>query len=381
MLVKQTEKRNPQLIDVAIQFHSEGKIRPDTYCIDVDQFISNAKQMMDQANQDGIKLYFMLKQVGRNPVLAKSLMKLGYAGAVVVDFKEAKVMMEHKIPIGNIGHLVQVPDCFLEEVILYRPEVITVYSLDKVKKIQEICKKHQLKQSILIRVVDHQDHIYSGQTAGIYLSELSQFISEVKKLDHIVIEGVTSFPTVLYQEEKKQFDTTNNLETVLKAKAILESENIVVKQVNLPSATCCKTLPLLSASKGTHGEPGHGLTGTTPAHAVLDLEEKPCVVYVSEISHQFKEDSYCYGGGHYRRSHVKNALIGVDKQKAEVIVPNDDSIDYHFGIKGIHSIGSVVIMAFRFQIFVTRSDVALIEGIQTGTPTILGIFDPLGREL
>ena len=62
---------------------------------------------------------------------------------------------------------------------------------------------------------------------------------------------------------------------------------------------------------GNCGEPGHGLTGTTPLHAACAEEpEIPAIVYVSEVSHNFQGKAYCYGGGHYRRSHVKQALVG-----------------------------------------------------------------------
>lgn len=384
MLLNQTKKRNPKLIETAFSFHQQGLIRPDSYLIDVDQFLENAKKMLEVGKENQVELYFMLKQVGRNPYLAKKLVEMGYPGAVVVDYKEAKVMMEHDIPIGNIGHLVQVPDAFLEEVILYRPEVITVYSLDKVEKIHRICQKHQLKQAILIRVYDTDDLIYSGQTAGIHLNELDAVVERIKQLDTICIDGVTSFPAMLYNEEDNSIEATQNLTTILKAKELLEKHGIEVKQVNIPSATCCRTIPKIASFGGTHGEPGHGLSGSTPAHAKFELEEVPSVIYVSEISHNFEGTSYCYGGGHYRRSHVQNALVGKDfytSMNTEVIVPELSSIDYHFGLNGIQEIGDTVVMAFRFQLFVTRSDVVLVEGIQSGKPHIIAIYDSLGRVL
>lgn len=38
-------------------------------------------------------------------------------------------------------------------------------------------------------------------------------------------------------------------------------------------------------------------------------------------------------------------------------------------------------MAFRFQIFVTRSQVVLVKGISTNTPHIMGIYNSLGDEI
>ena len=42
--------------------------------------------------------------------------------------------------------------------------------------------------------------------------------------------------------------------------------------------------------------------------------------------------------------------------------------------------GDTVVMAFRFQIFVTRSDVVHIKGIQSGSEEIIGIYDSQGRK-
>ncbi|MFR2849375.1 MAG: hypothetical protein ACLTC4_20645 [Hungatella hathewayi] len=64
----------------------------------------------------------------------------------------------------------------------------------------------------------------------------------------------------------------------------------------------------------------------------------------------------------------------------DVIPPSDESIDYHFGLSENCQVGDTVIMAFRYQIFVTRSDVALVKGLQSGKPEIIGIYDSLGRQ-
>lgn len=63
---------------------------PDSYLIDMDVLIDNAKKILEAAKVRNIRLYFMLKQLGRNPYIAKKLVELGYEGAVVVDFKEAR---------------------------------------------------------------------------------------------------------------------------------------------------------------------------------------------------------------------------------------------------------------------------------------------------
>ena len=140
----------------------------------------------------------------------------------------------------------------------------------------------------------------------------------------------------------------------------------------------------MAAFGGTHGEPGHGFTGTTPAHAHKNMIEKPAVLYLSEISHNFRGKAYCYGGGHYRRSHVKDALVKSPKQDSvsryKVKPVSDESIDYYFELDSEAYVSASVIMAFRFQIFVTRSKVALIEKQEENT-RIIGIYDSLGRRI
>lgn len=384
MFVEQTRKRNRELVDAAFYFHQSGQLLPDSYLIDVDAFCENGKKILAEAKKHDFRMYFMLKQVGRNPYLAKKLIELGYDGAVTVDFKEALTMLEHEIPIGNVGHLVQVPTAMMEKIVAYAPEVMTVYSLDKVYAIDQAAGRLGKKQGILLRVFGENDMIYSGQTAGFTLDEMKEAVFEIKKnCPNIVIAGVTSFPCYLYKEEIGEIAATENLHTLLAAKERLEELGYHDLIINTPSATCVKTVDMMVRLGGNCGEPGHGLTGTTPLHAVSDQPEIPAMVYVSEISHNFLGKAYCYGGGHYRRSHMSHALVGKDERTARmltVLAPSDESIDYHFGLSEQCEVGETVVMAFRSQIFVTRSDVVLVEGISSGRPKIVGVYDSQGRK-
>ena len=383
MFVSRLQKDNPQFIDAIVKLQQAGKLLPDSYAMDMEQFRANGKAIADSAKEKGIKLYFMLKQIGRNPVLAQELMKLGYAGAVVVDFKEAQVMMRHNIPIGNVGHLVQIPEGMVEEVVAYGPEVITVYTADKVRSISRAAQKLGKVQKILIRVFGDGDMIYPGQTAGIHLDSLAAFITEIRDLPGIQIAGITSFPCFLYNAERDDIMPTTNLQTVLKAKQILVDNGVTPEIINTPSTTCCRTLERMAEYGCNCGEPGHGLTATTPHHVDHEQPENACIAYVSEVSHNFDGLGYCYGGGFYRRSHVENALVGTTAENLrpmKVIPPSVEAIDYHFGLSEGCTVGETVIMAFRFQVFVTRSDMVLIEGVSSGEPVISGVWDSLGNQ-
>lgn len=384
MFLESTIEKNKKLIETSFFLHQNGLVLPDSYIIDVDTLRENAKAMLACAHKERIALYFMLKQVGRNPYIAKELMKLGYEGAVVVDFKEAALMMKHHIPIANVGHLVQTPRAMLAELLAYGCKYFTMFSLEKLSDLNECAKKLQIKQKVLLKVVGKQDVIYSGQVGGFHLEELPTIIEKTKQMEHIELAGVTSFPCFLYDEQTNSTKPTNNLDTLCKASVILQEHGIEVENINAPSSTSSYTLRQM-ASHGIHsGEPGHGLTATTPLHAHMDGVEQPCVTYISEVSHNFDHRGYCYGGGYYRRSHIANAFVGQSfdsAKKLHVEPPTFDSIDYYFQLEEPCNVNDTVIMAFRYQMFVTRSNVVLIEGIHEDKLHIIGTYTSLGVEV
>lgn len=175
--------------------------------------------------------------------------------------------------------------------------------------------------------------LYSGQYGGFTLAELEQTVHAIENMPGVEVGGVCSFPCFLYDEAAGDILPTPNLSTVQTAARMLTAWGYKDLMRNTPSATCVHSIPKIAAAGGTHGEPGHGLTGTTPYHAAHpDAEERPGYLYISEVSHDLGTKSYCYGGGHYRRGHMKNALVGTTLEDAKIVPvlpPDDSSIDYH----------------------------------------------------
>lgn len=384
MFIDIVQKKNPDLIKVAIELHQKGEILPDTYVLDVDAILENGRALCKKAEENGIKLYAMTKQFGRVPYLAKKLVEIGFAGVVTVDFKEALIMMDNGVKLGNVGHLVQIPSSLIDKVVRHSPEIITVYSLEKIKEIDEAAKKYGKVQDIMLRVLEKDSEIYSGQSGGFYLDDIEDVAKEILKLNNVRINGLTSFPCFLYNCDKNIIEGTKNIESIKKAEKILKELGIFVKQLNMPSATSLENIESIKAYGGTHGEPGHALTGTTPFNSRNLEGEIPAIVYVSEISHNLDYNSYCYGGGHYRRSGMNSVLVGKNIKKmrrSPVEAPTLESIDYYFELCGNNNVGETVIGAFRTQIFVTRSSVALVEGVKSSNPKLVGMYDSLGREM
>lgn len=383
MFMESVKQRNPKLIQASIELHQSGSILPDTYVLDLDTIKENAIKIAEEAEKNQIELFFMLKQIGRNPAVAKMLIEAGIKHAVVVDFKEAQVMMDNNIPLGNVGHLVQVPESLLKKIMVYGSKYMTVYTVEKLQTINAIAKELGIKQKVLLRIVDEEDELYPGQYGGFTIDELPSLMCHFKKLENIEIAGITSFPCFLYDSKEGYLKPTHNVETVHEAKKMLEREGFPIKELNMPSATSVYTLPFLKKIGGTQGEPGHALTGTTPMHAKESLAEKPAMLYVSEVSHNFKEKAYVYGGGFYRRGHLENVLIDQNgKQTESRINPlADENIDYYLEADMTLPVGATAIMAFRTQVFVTRSEVALVSGIHEGAPKLEGIYDSQGKYL
>ena len=46
MFLEKTIRRNPQLIEACLDLHQRGQILPDTYVIDLDALIANAKHII-----------------------------------------------------------------------------------------------------------------------------------------------------------------------------------------------------------------------------------------------------------------------------------------------------------------------------------------------
>lgn len=381
MFLQKTLDVNRPLVDFAFSTHRRGELLPNTYLLDLDALTGNAAAMLAVAKAQGVSLYFMLKQLGCNLDVARRLTDLGFSGAVAVDHREALLYARNGIPLGHVGHLVQIPDGALGEVLDAKPEILTLYSVEKAKTVSALALERGMVQDVMLRVVGPADMLYSGQLGGFPLSELPRTAQALKELPGIRVAGVCAFPCFLYDGAADDIHPTSNAETVRSAAGLLRDLGFPIRQLNMPSASCAHSIPLIAAAGGTHAEPGHGLTGTIPWNLSHD-GEIPALVYLSEVSHNYGGKGYCYGGGHYRRGHMASALVGDDLAGAQLLgveAPDLDSIDYHFTLERPCPVGAGVVMAFRTQIFVTRSDLALVEGLSTGAPRVTALYDALGN--
>jgi predicted amino acid racemase len=387
VLLEATLERNPWLIRTALALHREAVIPPNCFVIDMDTVEENASLLSHAALSYGLALYFTTKQIGLNPLLARLVVQAGIPKAIAIDIREASVLSQAGVPIGHVGHLVQIPTQLIGAILSLEPEVVTVFGSEKAKQISEVAARDRRHVKLLLRVVSEQDFFYPGQVGGIRLENLLDEATTIAGLPNVQIAGVTSFPCLQFVETSNALRPTHNFHTILKAVQLLQEEmGIAVEQINAPGNTCVGAMELLAQMGATHGEPGHALTGSTYLHAQSKQAERPAMVYVSEVSHLYGNQAYLFGGGTYRRAKVNNALVGSHPDRlarAQIVTLDPKAIDYYVALSlpSGHEVqvGDSVIVASRAQIFVSRSYVAVVSGIQGRKPSLVGTFDASGN--
>ncbi|MGJ3507349.1 alanine racemase [Enemella sp. A6] len=376
MFLDVTLQRNPALVDTAVELHAGGQIPPDTYLLDLDAITVNARSIAEAGKRYGVELWQVGKQFGRNPLVYAAI-GAAIPRAAVIDTREIAPILAAGVQLANVGHLVQIPVRQLPTVLAHRPAHVTVIDEQNLRAVSDAAVQVGITQNVLLRVTAAAEDLYPGQDGGFDPEDVERMRD--LGLPGIRIAGVTGFPCVLFDDASGVPRATATADRVLRAASVLEDPVI-----NLPSHTSAGSLELLSSLGATVGEPGHALTGTTPEHAVnYELPEQPAIVYVSEVA-LGSPVAAVFGGGFYPRGHAEKALI-VDKAERKLVrlhKGSAENIDYYrrFDCPGTSpTVGSTAVMAFRTQLFVVRSLVAVVSGISTGHPEVLGLFDGQGR--
>ncbi|RFU83349.1 YhfX family PLP-dependent enzyme [Streptomyces triticagri] len=374
--------RNPELADAAAALHDSGAIPPDTYVIDLDAVEENARLLAETAERLGISLWFVVKQFGRNPELIRAVAR-HIPRYAAIDAPEARTLHAAGAEPGNLGHLVQIPRRALPELLATRPETVTVYDLANARAVAEAARELGFVQDVLIRVEGADGSVYPGQEGGVPLAGIDVFAAAVEELDGVRIGGVTGFPCLLCDPDTGVPRPTPTFDLVGEAHAKLAARGHTGLRLSAPSATSVASLPLLAELGATHGEPGHALTGTTPQHAVDPRQpEKPAYVYVTEVAHTLADGRPAVlGGGFYPRAGIKDALLPRTGERLRVQDSPADNIDYYRLLApsvGAEA-GDTALLAFRTQMFVTRSTIAVVAGLSAGEPALVGLYDALGR--
>lgn len=123
-----------------------------------------------------------------------------------------------------------------------------------------------------------------------------------------------------------------------------------------------------------------------------NLPERPSFIYITEISHLYKNEAYVFGGGFWAGAELEGnmgmALVGKTPEECinnELLNIRKENviIDYHGFVESQNKckIGDSVIYGFYSQIQMTRSYITVASGVQHGNIKVEGIFDHAGNLL
>ena len=384
-------RRNPALIDAAVTLHQAGRLPANCYVLDLDAVERNARTFIAAAEPLGLKTFAMTKQVGRHSGFCEAVLRGGIERCVAVDIACAVACHRAGLKVGHLGHLVQVPrgEADLAASTL-RPDYWTVFSDEKAREASDAARRANRDQALLARIQTAGDTFYRGHEGGFDADDILAVAERMDALPGARFAGVTTFPALLFDHESRSVSPTPNLRTLNRAAEALARAGRSDIEINAPGTTSSAVLPALADAGATQCEPGNGLHGTTPLHAVEELPERPAVLYLSEVSHQHHDRAYCFGGGLYIDpvfdDYDVQAIVTAepgDRRKRSVEIPDRRSIDYYGMIDGSGSsrprTGDSVVFGFRGQAFVTRAYIAGVSGIESGRPEVTTIENVFGQ--
>ena len=392
MFLDRLIQQNPGLALAATRLHQSGTVLANTYLIDLDALAANARVIKQAADANGLSLYFMSKQFGRNPDACRTLQAAGILAAVAVDVQCMQAVQRSGVPIGHVGHLVQPHRGSEDAVVAAGPEVVTVFSVDAAARIGAAAGRAGRTQDVLLRVTAPGDRFYFGHGGGFPLAGIEDAATAVSRVGGLRVAGVTTFPCLLANPSTRTVEPTPNFGTLNEAAERLRAAGFDVRQVNAPGTTSARTMDALREGGATHAEPGNGFHGTAPQHAFdPDSPEVPAIVYLSEVSHLDGNDAYVFAAGYYvdkvLGDYLLTALCGRDERIVErryrVDTAPEGAIHYYciLRLEPNHDVrpGDTVVFCFRPQTFVTRARTQAVQDARSDAPVPLGRYDQEAR--
>src|SRR6266487_6557063 len=122
MYLQRLMERNPRLLEAAIDLHQSGQIPPNTWIMDLDTIVENARALAAEARKQGLTTYLMSKQYGRNPYVTALALAQGLHKVVAVDAACALMTRRYALPVGHIGHLNQISRHLVPALVALRPD-------------------------------------------------------------------------------------------------------------------------------------------------------------------------------------------------------------------------------------------------------------------
>src|SRR5262249_40176616 len=151
------------------------------------------------------------------------------------------------------------------------PDFWTVFNFEKAGEAAKSSKARGRSQPLLARIQTSGDQFYRGHEGGFEAGDVVEVARRLDSLDGGRFAGITTFPALLFDPATRRVKTTPNVVTLERAAAALQKAGHRNIEINAPGTTSTVMLEALAKAGATQVEPGHGLTGMTPLHAIEDL--------------------------------------------------------------------------------------------------------------
>lgn len=395
MFLDVLRRRNPNFIEAAMRLHQEGRLPANSYVIDLDAVEENARALKREADKQGLKIFAMTKQAGRNSGLCRAILRGGITGSVAVDMACARATHRAGMKVAHLGHLQQIARAEAAAAAkAFGPSYWTVFNDEKAQEAAQAAKDTGYRQDLLARIQAEGDIFYRGHEGGFAADDIVAAAGRIDALPGGRFAGITTFPALLFDQRSRKVLPTPNLTTLVRAAEALAKAGHKDIEINAPGTTSAVMLKALADAGATQCEPGNALHGTTALHVMEDLPERPAMLYLTEVSHLTGGKAYCLGGGFYIDpifpDYDVKAIVAAEPTVAasalrSVEIPPPSAIDYYAMIDAsgpeAPKPGDTAVFGFRGQAFVTRAYITGVSGIARGEPKVETIENGFGEPM
>ena len=247
MFLDLAARRNPRLIEAAIELHQAGRIPAGSYVVDLDAMAANARVFMAEAGRLGLTVFAMTKQFGRNPAAMDALASAGMGRFVAVDMADARRIRDAGHRLGHLGHLVQVSRAEAAAGAAMRPDYWTVFNDEKANEAAASVRAADAsrRQPLLARIHAPGDTFYAGHEGGFEAADALAVADRFDTLPGAAFAGLTTFPALLFDSSQADVRPTPNLRTLEQAAERLRASGRTAIEVNAPGTTSTAVRPLV----------------------------------------------------------------------------------------------------------------------------------------
>lgn len=214
MFLDVLQRRNRALIDAALSFEQSGALPANTFAIDLDTVTANASVISAEAARLHLTAFAMTKQMGRNPDFCRAIMDGGIPASVAVDMQDARATVQAGMALGHIGHLVQVPRAEARAAADMDPANWTVFNYVKAQEAAQASATAGREQALLARIKALGDEFYSGHEGGFDAEDVLAVAEGLDALPGGRFAGITTFPALLFDPQRRAVRPTRNLDTL-----------------------------------------------------------------------------------------------------------------------------------------------------------------------